>query len=253
MATKTVVASLIWLCAFSASAQTVEEIVAKHVEALGGRENLEAIHSLKLTGTLSRGPFETRFTLYFKRPNLVRNEIEMRGQTMVQAYDGQAAWGILPFRSETTPRTLPERMAQGLIERADFAGPLVNYRARGHQVMLIGKEDFEGTEVYKLQITTKGGRTLFSYLDAEHFIEIKRVTRGTAPDGTEFEVTTLFSDYKPVNGVMLAHVIETQGGGFGGRGRRAGRGGGRAIQTIEHVEVNPELAEVLFQMPKAEK
>ena len=230
-----------------ASAQTVDEIIEKHIAAVGGPDKIQAIQTLKLTGTVTRGAgFETRFTLYWKRPNLARSETEIRGETMIQAYDGKTAWGIVPFRGNAGPRELPQRLALALLQRADFTSPLVNHQEKGFSVALLGKEEFEGTEVYKLQLRREDAeRTIYVYLDAEHYMELKRVVQGKTPEGNEFEFTTLFSDYKPVQGVMMAHVRETHGTGFGRRGR-----GGRTVLTIEKVEVNLELADALFKMPE---
>ncbi|MFQ5640191.1 MAG: hypothetical protein ACE5IR_19600 [bacterium] len=230
--------------------QTVDEIIQKHIEALGGAEKIQAIKTLKMTGTSTRGNrFEVKFVRYWKYPNLVRNESEIRGQIMVQAYDGESAWGIIPFRGDGKPQALQGRRAQNFIRQGDFSGPLVHVQEKGLQVEFKGIEEFEGTEVFKLKISGTDGRTFFTYLDTQYYMEIKRVVKKPGPDGNEMEITTLFSDYKPVNGVMIAHALETLRGGFSGRRGRGGRGGGKNVTTIEKIEVNQEIDDGIFKMP----
>ncbi len=136
--------------AVSAWSQSVDDIIKKHIEALGGLEKIEAIKTLKITGTATRGggnfSFESDFTRYVKQPNMVRNETEMRGNLIVQAYDGKTAWAIIPFRSED-PEEMTGPQAQSIIGQAEIGSPLVNYKDKGFKIELLGKEEFEGTEV----------------------------------------------------------------------------------------------------------
>lgn len=249
---------VLWLLLLGSShllSQTLDEIIANHLDMIGGMEKIQAIQTLKITGVVARGRgdrvFESEFTRYFKAPNLVRNETEMRGMTLIQAFDGQTAWGIMPFRGDNSPQELPKRQARSLMLQTDIGGPLVNYQSRGFTVELMGKEDFEGTEVFKLKITDADSGISYSYLDAEYFIEIKRVNVREGRDGNTLEITMLFSDFKPVDGVLMPHSIVTEGSGFAGRGGRRG-GFGKTQMTINSVEVNLELDDNLFKMPAKE-
>lgn len=248
-------------CVNAAWSQSVDDIIKKHIDALGGSKKIEAIKTLKITGTTTRGggnfSMEIDFTRFVKQPNMVRNEMEMRGNMMVQAFDGETAWAIIPFRSED-PQELTGPQAQSIINQAEIGSPLANYKDKGFKVELLGKEEFEGTEVFKIKVTGKENNTFISFLDAEHFIEIKRVAQRVGRNDNTIEIESLFSDFKPVDGIMMPHSITTKGGGGfggrgGGRGGRAGRGGGRGGRgseiTIKKYEVNVELDNKIFKMP----
>ena len=73
------------------SAQTADELIAKNIEARGGLEKIQAIQSMRLTGTLSVGDAAMPSLLEVKRPNKTRWEFTVNGQTAVQAYDGTTA------------------------------------------------------------------------------------------------------------------------------------------------------------------
>lgn len=218
--------------------QSADELIQKHIEALGGYEKMQAIKSLKMTGkmVMSAG-MESEMTRIHMRPNLVRMHITMQGQTIVQAFDGDTAWTIMPFMGDPNPQLMPEDQAKMMQEEADFDGALIDYKKKGHSIKVLGKEEVEGTEAYKLEVTQKGGDVFHTFLDSEHFIELKRMSKRTI-QGMEIETTVLFSDYKTVAGVMMPHSLKIT------------NPQGIFDITITNVETNVDLDKAFFKMPK---
>src|ERR1051325_1927930 len=70
---------------------TVDELVAKNVEAKGGAAALQGIQSLRLTGKLlaNQGQIQLAYVEIKKRPGAVRSEGSLQGMTQIQAYDGK--------------------------------------------------------------------------------------------------------------------------------------------------------------------
>ncbi|MFQ5824129.1 MAG: outer membrane lipoprotein carrier protein LolA [bacterium] len=219
------------------TAQTVEELIEKNIEARGGYEKIKAIKTIKMTGNSMFQGMEAPFTIFAKRPNNLRMEVTIQSQNMVQAYDGETAWMIFPFMGSTEPQKMPEDQADAFIEQADIDGHLVDYKEKGHTVELIGKEDMEGTDVYKLKLTLKNGNVNYIYLDAEYFIELKQKAKRKR-QGSEFEVETFFGDYKPINGLMIPHSLES-------------KVGGQTVSqiTVEKVEMDVNIDDSIFKMP----
>src|SRR5437899_11655558 len=86
------------------SAQTLDEIIAKNIQARGGMEKLKAAKTTRFTGKITVGPgLEAPLVLEHKRPNSVRFEITLQGLTAVQAYDGKSGWSIMPFEGKKDP------------------------------------------------------------------------------------------------------------------------------------------------------
>jgi outer membrane lipoprotein-sorting protein len=223
----------------AASAQTVDDIIAKHVAARGGLEKLKAVKTMRMTGTMAVGPgIEAPFTLETKRPNLMRVEFTLQGQTGVQAFDGKTAWMVMPFMGKKDPEAMPAEETKTIEEQADFDGPLVDYAAKGHTVELVGKETVEGAEAYKLKVTLKNGDVRYIYIDTEYHLEIRaegtRTMRGTPID---FESST--GDYKEVDGMMFPHAIESGAKGMPQRQK----------MTIAKIELNPAIDDARFAMP----
>jgi outer membrane lipoprotein-sorting protein len=225
------------LSILTASAQTVDEILNKYYDARGGYEKLKSVNTMKSTGKQLIMGMEIPFTIQQKRPNLIRVEATVQGQTMVQGYDGKTAWSINPLTGATVPQTLPEDQAKNIVEQADIDGYLIDYKEKGHSVELIGKEEMDGTKVYKLKVTLKDGDIRYNYLDAEKFLELKVVAK-IKRQGTEIDAETYCGDYKKIDGMMMAHSFETK------------RGGTIVSQiTINSIELNCEMDDAIFKLP----
>jgi outer membrane lipoprotein-sorting protein len=82
-------------------AQTVDEIIARNIQARGGAEKIKAVQSMKQTSHMKIQAMSATLTLYAKRPNLSRQEMTIAGATAVAAFDGQSAWGLNPMMGQT--------------------------------------------------------------------------------------------------------------------------------------------------------
>ncbi len=223
-----------------APAQTVDEVIAKANEARGGLEKMKAVQSIRMKGKMTMGPgLEAPITIEMKRPRNARMEFTLQGMTGVQAYDGQQAWGISPMGSQK-PEPLPPEMAKDLDNQSDIDGPLVDYKAKGHQVELIGKEKVEGSDAWKLKVTLKSGDVQYVFLDADSHLEIRNESKRTIR-GSEVELETTIGDYKEAGGLLWPHSIQS-----GAKGRPE-----KQSFAFESIEVNPALDDARFKMPAA--
>ena len=235
-----VVAALLFAVSIQAADLTVDEVIAKNVEAKGGMEKLRALKSMRLTGKMSMGGMEAPFTMLKQRPESMRLEFTIQGLTGVQAYDGSAGWMVMPFLGKKDPEPMPGDMLKQMKEQADFDGPFIDYQKKGHTVELLGKEEIEGTPAYKLKLVTKEGAESTVYLDADSFLEIKMEAKQKV-QGQEIEGETTFGNYQEVDGMLFPYSIEM---------KAKGAPAGQAI-TVEKIELNPTFGADLFAMPAA--
>jgi outer membrane lipoprotein-sorting protein len=223
-----------------AAAQSVDQVIAKHFEALGGIEKLKEARSYRMTGRLALGQgMEATFVRTQLRPNMSRMDFTVQGVTGVQAYDGTTAWMHMPFMGQSAPEAMPPDLAKVTMEESEFDGPLIDYAAKGNTVELVGKESVEGTETFKLKLTRKSGEVSYYYFDAEYYLPLKTETRRTI-QGREMALSTTFGDYKAVEGIMIPHSIQI-----------SGQGPAPQQLIIERVEVNIQLDVAQFKMPAA--
>jgi hypothetical protein len=155
-----------------------------------------------------------------------------------QAYDGASGWSLMPFGGSKVPQQMTAEEATLAEEQADIDGPLIDYKAKGNTVELLGKEKVEGAEAYKLKVTLKNGVVRTMYVDAEHFLEIKEESRRTIR-GSEMEMDTIVGDYKEVDGLMLPHSVDA-----GAKGSPQ-----RQKLVIEKIEINVPIDDARFKMP----
>jgi len=211
---------------------TVDELVAKNVEAKGGADALHALQSIKLTGKLvvNEGRIQFGYVTTKKRPGSVRTEATLQGMVSVQAFDGKEGWKISPFQGRKDPERMSADDVKSLMEDAEVDGPLVDWKAKGSTVEYLGTEDVDGTLAHKLKVVRKNGDVSFVYLDPDHFLEIRVLTQRVEPD---------LGEYEKINGVFVPFSIE------------AGRKGDPDKQKIiiDKADGNIALDDAVFHFP----
>ena len=223
-----------------AASQTVDDIVAKNVAAKGGMDKIKAVQTVRMTGKMTLGPgIEAPVVLELKRPNMMRMDVTVQGMVGSQAYDGAAGWMLMPFAGSPVPQQMSAEDAAMAAEQADMDGPLIDYKAKGNKVELLGKEKVEGADAYKLRITLKNGTVRNIYIDAEHFLEIKDESKRMVR-GSEVETETIVGDYKEVGGMMFPHSVDS-----GQKGNAQ-----RQKLVVEKIELNVPLDAARFKMPE---
>ncbi len=237
------IAALALVAAAPAAAQSVDDIIAKNIEAKGGLAKMKAVQSMRATGKITIGPgIEAPVVIEQKRPSSVRLDITVQGLTIVQAYDGKTAWMLNPMSGRKDPEPVPSEMVKQFEEQADMDGPLVDYKAKGHTVELLGKDKAEGADCYKIKVTLKNGDIRTYYIDAENFLDV-RIDGKTTVRGTETESDSILGDWKDVSGMMIPFSIDS-----GQKGAPQ-----RQKITLEKVEVNPSIDDSRFKMPEIKK
>ena len=233
------VLGLAMLVAIPAAAQTADDIIAKNNDAKGGLARQKAVKSVRMTGRMIVGPgIEAPIVLEMKRPKSMRIDIAIQGMTITQAYDGTVGWMLNPLSGRTDPEPLPSEAMKAVEEQADIDGPLIDYKAKGNTVELLGKEKAEGTECYKLKVTLKNGDVRTLFIDAESYLEVKIETR-TMVRGTEQLGDIIYGDWKEVGGILMAHSVD------------AGQPGAQMRQkmTIDKIELDVPIDNARFTMP----
>jgi hypothetical protein len=183
-------------------------------------------------------PVELPFRLELARPRQSRLEVDFRGQTAVQVYDGERGWKLRPFlgRREVEPFR-PDEL-QAAAQQTDLDGLLLDHEAKGYRVALAGTEPVNGHDAYKLALTGRDGAVRHVWVDAETFLEV-RVDGTRRVDGKARTVWTRLDDYRRVDGLLVPHLLETTVEGIRGAERIA----------VERVALNPKLPAARFAKP----
>ena len=238
------------LLAVPASAQSVDDIVAKHLAARGGYEKIKAIQTLKITRTVATPFTSVKVVVFKKRPALVRFEQTAVGQAAAvpRGINADAVWDSGPGGKVTT--RAPQFATEAREIDGDFDGLLVDWKEKGHTVTREGKEALTGWEGHKLKVTTKGGvvRHIYidtaTYLDRRHAGTVTLPPPANAPAGAparQYTFVSDFSDWKEVNGVKFPFAVDED---------RVGGGPAQSFATYtEKMEANAPMEDAMFGPP----
>jgi outer membrane lipoprotein-sorting protein len=232
--------TLLLFLPLAAAAQTTDEIVKKALDARGGVEKIKAVQSERISGhvTFPQG-MEGTFIVELKRPLKMRVEITIQGQKIIRVYDGQSSgWMVNPFAETKDAIPLSSEDLKNISEESDFDGPLVDYKSKGHQIELGGKEKLDDKPVYRLKLTNKNGNVRFYFFEASSFQVLK--WEGTQKNGDqEIPWESFFSDFHEVQGLKYPFRIEQ------------GSPGTEIKQTLttEKIEINPPIDDSRFTKP----
>lgn len=219
-------------------AQTADEIVNKHIEAMGGKEQIKNIKSVYTEGTMNVMGNEAPVTTTILNGKGFKSEVDFNGQKIVQVLTDKEGWAINPMMGSTDPQKMPEEQYNSSKDEIFVGGPLYDYAAKGYKVDLAGREDVNSVNAYKLNVTNDDNTTTL-YLDPNTYYIIKAVKKFDV-GGQQGEVSTVFSDYKKTDGgFVLPYSTEiTLPQGFS------------ISSTIKKVEVNKDIDPAIFDMPK---
>lgn len=220
-------------------ALSAEDIVARSVQARGGLEAWKSVRTVRMQGAMElEGGESAPLTLEFKRPSKVRIEFEIQGRKGSQAYDGETAWAVVSF-GEGEPVRLDPEQSQELVQQADFEGPLVGYREKGHEIRLVGPQTLEGTDVYSIELERKDGEVTVHHIDAESFLEVRQSTRRSIEE-REVEISVRLSDYRKVGELLIPHRVE----------QSVSVAPAPQVIQLDSVELNVDLADERFAFPE---
>lgn len=219
---------------------TVDEIIAKNIQAKGGADALHALQSLRLTGKLlvNDGQIELGFVQMVKRPGSIRTEASLQGMTAITAYDGKEGWKISPFQGRKDPEKMSADDLKELTEDAEIEGPLADWKEKGSTVEYLGTEDVDGTPAHKLKVARKNGDVTYVYLDPDQFLEIRMLTQ-RIEHGAQMETETDVGDYEKIAGVFIPFSSES--------GRKGSSDKEKIV--IEKAEPNVPLEDSIFRFP----
>jgi len=224
--------------ALHAQDMKVHELLGYYFENTGGIENWKKLNSMRMKGLMSMQGMEFKGVITQARPNKKRLEVDIQGQSMIQAYDGEEAWWLFPMQTGPDPQAMPAEMAEEMVI-SKFEDELIDYTKKGHTVELIGTSEVEGTATYEIKLTKENGEVAYYYFDKESYLPVMQKSEvSTGPMKGQF-VETYLSDYQEVDGMMIPHFTEA-------------KMNGQSTQkiTLQEVELNPELDDLIFSRPK---
>lgn len=195
-----------------AQAQTVDEVVDKYIAAMGGKEKLASLKTIKMEGTMSTQGIDITITSTRSHGIGMRMDIEAMGSSNYRVMNTTKGSVFMPVMGMSAPEDMPEDQFKSGMNQLDLQGTLYNYKEKGTTVELVGKETLEGAEAYNLKITYKNGVITNFFIDSKTSRHIKSASKQNV-NGEEMDVATTFSDYKQnADGYWFPYTATSQQG-----------------------------------------
>lgn len=228
----------------TARADEASDLVAKNLAARGGAAKLAAITSIQFTGkAIEPGDFELDFKdTRARNNNAARVELTIQGLTIVQGYDGKNGWKINPFEGRRDAERMSADEALALADDETLDGPLLAAKATNSTVTYLGREDFEGTNTFKLRVVVPSGAQYTYYLDPDTYLEIQVIESRKVRGALQVQQTQ-YGDYELVNGVYFPFEIASGALGAGDAGRQK--------IVVASAVANVPVTSLMFAMPTA--
>jgi hypothetical protein len=223
----------------SVKAQTADEVINKHIEAIGGLDNWKKVKSMVQTGSMTVQGMNIDLTITTLNGKGSRQDIVAMGMTNYVIITPTEGWRFFPIQGQQAAEAMTADDVKESQDMLDASSSLVDYKAKGHTAEFLGKEDVDGTECLKIKLTQKGGKVETYFIDPATYFIVKSVSTIKA-NGQEAEVFTTYSNYqKTSEGVLVAMSMSIPlGPGF------------NADVTLSKVEINKPIDESIFKVSK---
>ena len=227
-------AVLVSLITLNLNAQSVEEIVNKHLDAIGGKQKLSSINSVKMENAMEVMGNSATTTITILNGKGYKTESEIMGSKMVQVINDKGGWMINPMGGSSDPVDLPADAAKQAASQL-FIVPLLDYSNRGMKLNLEGKETIGGADAYKLKVTNKEGADITMYIDASTFY-LTRLVQSADVMGQTVTNTITYSDFKKTeHGWVVPFTTDIDMGGMF-----------QLKNKLSKIEVNPTIDVSIF-------
>jgi hypothetical protein len=231
-----ILAAAAMIAGVMAQAQTAEEIVNKHIEAIGGKEKIQGIKSVYTEYDMDVMGNQAPGVTWLLTGKGYRNEIDFGGQKIIQCVTDKGGWGINPMMGQTSPEPLPEDQVKMQRGSLNPGGPLVEFKEKGHKIELNGTENVNGVAAHKIKLNITDGPEVIYLIDPNTFYILKSIMKSNQ-QGQEVETSFVFSDYKKTDyGFVQPGTTEMTLPGF------------TLNIKLKKIEINKEIDPKIFEM-----
>lgn len=204
--------ALVFAASMQVYSQTIDEIIAKNIDAMGGKEKIQSITSLYIENTMeAMGNESTNSTLILNGKG-AKTKSDFNGQAMIQCYTDKGGWAINPFAGGAEATVMPEQQYLSGKSQIFIGTTFWDYAAKGIKVELIGKEKLQNVDVFKVKLTIPENQVMYYYIDASTYYVVQSSMTTQMMD-QQTEIITKYSDYQKTDfGYVLPKVTTTSFG-----------------------------------------
>ncbi|MFC1540278.1 formylglycine-generating enzyme family protein [Gemmatimonadota bacterium] len=213
-------------------AQSVDTIINRHVEAIGGLQAIEAIGTIRYERVYAHLEEDALYhhVICEKRPGKSRNE--RLGSDYCVIVNGTRRWSRVISSVDGTVEWEEDEYLRGVSNNFERRiGPFIGYRRKGIGLEYIAAEILDGRTMDHLEMTWPDGRVWQLYFDTGTGL-------WSAFRSNERSLSWIF-DYRPTGDILFPHLVET-------RGTLPDGTPAHHLNLITSVELNVALEDSLF-------
>ena len=224
--------AILCLFSFGIFAQTTDEIVKKHIDAIGGKDNWDKLKSIRFETTVKAQGADIKITIVQIDKKSMRQDINVMGMTGYSILNITEGWNYMPWRGQTKAEAMTSDEVKNGQDDLNIKDEFITYKELNKKLEFFGKDDVDGTECFKLKMTDPNGKETTFYIDPTNYYVIKQ-TKKEKTNGQETENSTFFSDYKKQDaGIVFPMSMASN---FG-------------ESQITKLEINPTIDESIFKV-----
>ncbi|MGJ8638835.1 MAG: hypothetical protein ACSHYA_05535 [Opitutaceae bacterium] len=215
----------------STRALTIDQVMERYIEAMGGLSNWDAIESIRFTGTLKRDDQLIQVVIVKKRPSSVRvtATIPIPGTEdqyfqSIRAHNGVEAWRANRRAGMTTmsKESIVGEDAKDLLRDAGVQPRLMKLWQDGHELELVGWDTIEGepvlvidskqevaTETERFYLSTRNFRLVAYDIKSQSDTIRTRLSDYKAHEGVYIPTQSIVSSERTGKTLMITETIET--------------------------------------------
>ncbi len=227
-----IIALLLCFSSLKSAAQTLDEIVAKHIEAIGGRENWSKINSMRIETLMKMQGAEMHSTEVTVNRKAMRSDVSLMGMAGYTVITNSEGWSLSPWNGQVKPEAMTADDVKNAREGLELQDKFLTYKELGKKLEYFDSDDIDGIECFKMKMTDKNDIETTFFIDPENYQIIKEVFKMVS-NGQQMEYSVFFSDFTRLPEGIVVPMVTSGGGGD---------------REVTKIEINPVIDESIFKI-----
>ena len=211
-------------------AQTADEIVTKHINAIGGIDNWKKVNSMRQEATLSVQGMDIPVVISAVHNKATKQEYTVMGMTGYSIITAEGGWNFNPMQGKTKPEPITQDELKYGKDQLDLQGDFVDYKAKGSVIESLGKDEEDGNEYFKIKLTTKNGNEKTYFFDTKTNL-IYKVESIVKQQGQEMKSEQKLLDYQTIEYGIKFPFKQDQG---------------QMMMVTKKITINPSIDATIF-------
>ena len=221
-----------------AQGQSVDDIISKHIAAVGGKKKLKKINSLVMTVTTQIEGSNMKSVITILDGKGFLSEADFNGQKIIECVTDESGWSINPMAGQTKAASMTESQYQSRKQQI-YINPFLDYAARGDKAELMGTEDAGSGSIYKIKLTTSDNAETIYLIDASTYYIANTIITGDI-NGQPTLITSSLSDYRETDfGNISPYTVKVSIGDYF-----------TLTSHVTQVETNTTVDPAIFDRPE---